>query len=170
MSRFFDTGGHGWVNLDLIHEARLIARDEKTGAETWRLYDGKTTYTTERPFDPDHLLATIIPAAKDAFVYVPWVGNETEDHTARPTEVGVYMVPVIAWTITLKRPDFSIVTPITTDDWGSNMEGSGNPMPDGKVCVPYDRVYENVDDYKAAYLAEQQEKWDKTHKTKDEAA
>jgi hypothetical protein len=43
-------------------------------------------------------------------------------------------------------------------------------MPDGKVCVPYDRVYENVDDYKAAYLAEQQEKWDKTHKTKDEAA
>lgn len=163
MSRFFNTGAQGWINLDFVREARLIRRDDRTGRETWRLSAGETTYTTDQPFDPELLLAEMVPASKGEFIYVPWHGNKTEDYNARPTEVGVYEVPVIAWAVLLHRNDFTSVMPITVDDWGSDMVG-GHPMPDGKVNVPYDRIYENVDDYKAAYLADQQEKWDNKQK------
>jgi len=151
--RFVNTHG-GFVNL--AHVAEIRTRKEKLPpgrVDPASLKNEVTVYsffgadhqplgeTTD--FEPDDLLATVVPAAPGAFVYVV---------TDYQGSVDIDQVSVVAWKIEPGDGE-----PVLTDPLASNQIVL-IPQPDGKVTLPYDRTFGSLDEAREYFQAKAADK------------
>jgi hypothetical protein len=165
MAQWMKAHDGSYVNLAHAVRVKRMRSREHPGAAAkprwvWgvELPDGEMVETNEEGHDVGDFLATIVPAQPgQEAVAVGW------DSDARPTELWVTRLPIIAWRIELK-PDY-VPRPVFPDQ---DFDGVRTfiVLPDGRLLEPYVGEHDSLDAMKAALLEEAQRDWDAAQATK----
>jgi hypothetical protein len=150
MAQFVEIDG-GLVNLDFVAEIRRVKPHHTYfyGADGRKLGQSASCWNT----DWKALTSQVVPAVAGEYAYVIYV---LDDGESRPKEsdVEVYKYPICGWRISADDAE-----PILAEE--VNKTAILLPMGDGKVVQPYDRTYNNLEEAKAAFLADATKDWER---------
>jgi hypothetical protein len=159
MSHFVECDA-GWINLDHVARIREVREKNTDRARRNLIFEnadgtemGRQTWAT---CDLEEM-APIVPAASGASAIIVWTFADSGDHDARPDTVLFDHVPVVAWRV-VHGGAIPVLLQATTSS-----EIVLIPLPDGRLCLPEDAVYEGLEEAKRCLLLRAQGDWDRQH-------
>ncbi len=151
----------GWVNLDHVAEIREVRRQDHAGGRRSLIFEsdaGKIIARQTWPCsDMEEVTAPVVAAGAGSVAIVVGTFANSDGVDERPDSAEAEQMPIVAW-----RLMYGGAIPVLVQATTGN-ETVLISLPDGRLLLPEDTTFADLDEAKRCLLLRAQAAWDRSH-------